>query len=85
MRKNHRPNSTKVNNIVGCLNNCPLYTGSRHISFKFLREALFPSVGTRKSVVRPSVRAPPFGKIIDFCEGDMEGASLVLSTDSLNF
>ena len=49
-----------------------------------LREALFPSVGTRNllSVLRPvpcSVR-----KIIDFCEGDMEGASPLLSTGSLS-
>ena len=32
-----------------------------------------------RSFVRSSVR-----RIIDFCEGDMEGASPLLSTDSLN-
>ena len=29
-------------------------------------------------------RLPPVRKIIDFCEGDLEGASLLLSTGSLN-
>ena len=51
-----------------------------------LREALFPSVGTRKSVVRPPFVVRSFvRRIIDFCEGDMEGASPLLSTSSLNF
>ena len=49
-----------------------------------LREALFPSVGTRKKVVRPSVRPSVLRKIIDFCEGDMEGVTPLLSTGSLN-
>ena len=55
--------------------------GSRGDSL--LREALFPLRGARKSVVR-SVRSS-VKKIIDFCEGDLEGASLLLSTGSLNF
>ena len=47
----------------------------------FLREALFPIRGARKSVVRPcsSVR-----KIIDFSEEDMEDGRVLLSTGTLN-
>ena len=41
----------------------------------------FPSVVPENLLsVRSSVK-----KIIDFCEGDLEGASLLLSTGSLNF
>ena len=57
---------------------------SRLINSKLcLREAVFPSVGTRKSVVRP----PPsiVKKIIDFCEEDMEGDETLLPTGSLNY
>ena len=44
-----------------------------------LREALFPSVVPENLLsVRSFVR-----KIIDFCEGDLEGASVLLSTDGL--
>ena len=47
-----------------------------------LREALFPSGSEEKLmfVLRPFV----LRKMIDFCESDLEGASLLLSTDSLN-
>ena len=45
-----------------------------------LREALFPSVGDGNLVSALFLR-----KIIDFCEADMEGASPLLPTGSLNF
>ena len=45
----------------------------------FLHEALFPSVMHIKSRYPSSVR-----EIIDFCEADMEAASLLLDTGSLS-
>ena len=62
----------------------PAVHGESSFKMYLLREALFPSVGTRNSVVRSFVR-PFVRKIIHFCEGDMEGASPLLSTGSLNF
>ena len=40
--------------------------------------------GTGNSDVRLCVCVSVFRRIIDFCEGDLEGASLLLSTGSLS-
>ena len=56
-------------------------TGS--LKLQLLREALFPSGSEEKlmSVLRSSF---VLKKIIDFCEGDLEGVTRLLSTGSLN-
>ena len=58
------------------------YSRKLFVAFFIARSAL--SVRGYQIIWCPLVR-PSIQKIIDFCEGDMEGASPLLSTGSLNF